>query len=830
MKIKNFILMVSMVLMSVATIFAQAPQGFTYQAVVRNSKGQLVSNTPVGVKISILQGSSSGVIVYSDEYRPQTNANGLFSIIIGSGMNSISIVDWTQGPYFLKSEVDPDGGNNYTITTVQQLLSVPYALHAQTAGSVAGGINYDSISNRPINISYFTNDAGYLTSYTETQVLSMNGDTLFLTGGSYVVLPTGFSGNYNDLTNKPTIPNKVSDLTNDAGYLTSYTESQVLSIGHDTLFLTGGSYVVLPTGFSGNYNDLTNKPTIPTVPTNVSSFTNDAGYLTSYTESQALYNVLSLGNAANSQIKNLTNPTDSLDAVNLRTVNSLITSNMTTIINRYDSIINNLNRIIDTMRQNSGIAVLPNLTTTAASNITSTSVVSGGNITNDGGATITACGVCWSTSQNPTINDNHTTTGATTGSFTCNITGLTAGTTYYVRAYATNSVGTAYGNQVSFTTTVNANLPTVITSNLSEITFTQLKLGGNVSDYGASAVTARGICWDTTPNPTISNSHTFDGIGSGTFTSEINNWIAGMTYYVRAYATNSAGTAYGNQVVFNAPSINNATNAYFSVSSITKVYFSPGNLQWSATNGSNTATTHTVAGNGIAAGTWRFAPTQGDTIGANNQNVSSTDSGWIDLFGWGTSGYNNKHPYMTSTPHTDYGNGPNNISGTYYDWGLYNVIYNPITNTTDASGMWRTLTKDEWVYLMNTRTTSSGVRYAKACVMGIDGLIIVPDNWSTSIYALQSTNTINVNYTINTIIDTNWINMENAGCVFLPATGYRYGTSVSDVGSIGYYWSATYSNNNSAYHLFFNSSALNLAAGNGLRGFGYAVRLVRSAQ
>ena len=189
MKIKNFILMVSMVLMSIATLFAQVPQGFTYQAVVRNSSGKLISNAAVGVKISILQGTSTGNEVYSDEFRPQTNANGLFSIIIGNGVNSLDIIDWAQGPYFLKSEIDPDGGNNYTISTVQQLLSVPYALHAQTAGSVAGGINYDSISNRPINISYFTNDAGYLTSYTETQILSISNDTIFLTGGSYVVLP-----------------------------------------------------------------------------------------------------------------------------------------------------------------------------------------------------------------------------------------------------------------------------------------------------------------------------------------------------------------------------------------------------------------------------------------------------------------------------------------------------------------------------------------------------------------------------------------------------------------------------------------------------------------
>ena len=119
----------------------------------------------------------------------------------------------------------------------------------------------------------------FLGSIIESQVLSIGHDTLFLTGGSYVVLPAGFSGNYNDLTNKPnlfsgnyndltnkptipTVPTNISSFTNDAGYLTSYTESQVLSIGHDTLFLTGGSFVVLPAGFSGSYNDLTNKPNL----------------------------------------------------------------------------------------------------------------------------------------------------------------------------------------------------------------------------------------------------------------------------------------------------------------------------------------------------------------------------------------------------------------------------------------------------------------------------------------------------------------------------------------------------------------------------------------
>ena len=268
----------------------------------------------------------------------------------------------------------------------------------------------------------------------------------------------------------------------------------------------------------------------------------------------------------------------------------------------------------------------------------------------------------------------------------------------------------------------------------------------------------------------------------------------------------------------------------FSVGENTKVYFSPGNLQWSAKNGGSTATTHAVAGGGTAAGTWRFAPNQWDTIGANNKNISSTYSGWIDLFGWGTSGYNNKYPYMTSTAPSDYGNESNNISGTNYDWGVYNAIYNPVTQTTDAPGTWRTLTKDEWFYLINTRVTSSCVRYAKAVVNGINGLIIVPDDWNTSVYALQSTNTAEAAFTTNNNISSDdWTNMENAGCVFLPAAGYRDETSVNTVGSSGRYWSATYSYSHGAYSLYFNSSSL-LPSYNSSRDYGRSVRLVRNVQ
>jgi uncharacterized protein (TIGR02145 family) len=193
---------------------------------------------------------------------------------------------------------------------------------------------------------------------------------------------------------------------------------------------------------------------------------------------------------------------------------------------------------------------MPTVATSLVSNITYTSASCGGTVYDDGGASITARGVCWGTSQNPTVSGNHTTNGTGTGNFTSNITGLTAGTTYYVRAYATNSVGTAYGLQINFTTP--ADLPTVTTGTISNVTTTTATCGGNVTSNGGVPVTARGVCWSTSQNPTISGNHTTNGSGTGSFTSNITGLSANTVYYVRAYATNSVGTAYGDQILFAA--------------------------------------------------------------------------------------------------------------------------------------------------------------------------------------------------------------------------------------------------------------------------------------
>jgi len=191
---------------------------------------------------------------------------------------------------------------------------------------------------------------------------------------------------------------------------------------------------------------------------------------------------------------------------------------------------------------------VPGVTTAAISNITATTASGGGNVTSDGGASVTSRGICWSTSPNPTIAGNYTTNGIGTGSFISSLTNLGVATTYYVRAYATNAAGTAYGNEVQFTTL--AQLPIVSTAAISNITATTASGGGNVTSDGGASVTSRGICWSTSPNPTIASNYTTNGIGTGSFNSSLTNLGVATTYYVRAYATNAAGTAYGNEVQF----------------------------------------------------------------------------------------------------------------------------------------------------------------------------------------------------------------------------------------------------------------------------------------
>lgn len=196
--------------------------------------------------------------------------------------------------------------------------------------------------------------------------------------------------------------------------------------------------------------------------------------------------------------------------------------------------------------------VPPTVLTAAVQAIAANSAASGGTVTEVGGSAVVRRGVCWSTLQLPTIDDPHTTDGRGTGEFSSQLTGLSVNTVYYVRAYATNSIGTAYGEQIEFRTADG--LATVITDSVISITATTATSGGEAMADGGFAITARGVCWSTAQQPTIMNNHTTDSLGLGTFTSRITGLEPGTTYYLRAYATNASGTAYGAQRTFSTQS------------------------------------------------------------------------------------------------------------------------------------------------------------------------------------------------------------------------------------------------------------------------------------
>ncbi len=204
---KLFSLIATIALLS--SIFAQSPEKMSYQAIIRNNSNNLVTSVPVGMKISILQGSAEGTVVYAETQSPESNANGLVSIEIGTGTTSddFSAIDWSSGPYYIKTETDPSGGANYTIIGTSQILSVPYALYSETAGNVFSG-SYIDLTNKPTTLAGYGISDGMNTSHAANGITSgliANWNTAFGWGdhdGLY--RPIGYVPTWNEVTGKPT--------------------------------------------------------------------------------------------------------------------------------------------------------------------------------------------------------------------------------------------------------------------------------------------------------------------------------------------------------------------------------------------------------------------------------------------------------------------------------------------------------------------------------------------------------------------------------------------------------------------------------------------------
>ena len=234
----------------------------------------------------------------------------------------------------------------------------------------------------------------------------------------------------------------------------------------------------------------------------------------------------------------------------------------------------------------------------------------------------------------------------------------------------------------------------------------------------------------------------------------------------------------------------------FSVSATKQVHFSQGNLQYQA-----------------STNTWRFAEHQYDYVGSDNRSISSTYSGWIDLFGWGTG----SNPTLSSSYPEDY--------GTFVDWGS-----NAIINGGNTTNLWRTLTSAEWEYLLNTRPGASS-KLGSGNINGVGGLIILPDSWTLPSECSFASGFAIINpyhypdWKHNSYTLAQWAQMEAAGAVFLPAAGRRKGTDFDNVGFHGYYWSSTPYSKNDAYHMYFSSYNL-IASINCSRSYGYPIRPV----
>lgn len=286
-----------------------------------------------------------------------------------------------------------------------------------------------------------------------------------------------------------------------------------------------------------------------------------------------------------------------------------------------------------------------------------------------------------------------------------------------------------------------------------------------------------------------------------------------------------------------------------------RVQFSPGNLQYKAISNS-----------------WRFAEHQYDYVGdggkmggnvpgSDNGLIDSAYEGWIDLFGWTTSGWHDENnadhlhfqPWSSSYEilagiRTGYGPSEDEdedvAAGTRYDWGVNNAIYNPRTEQMERAGTWRTLTSQEWRYLLENRSTKTDLRYAKAKVNGVKGLVIFPDEWDGS-FVFQNPNREKAClFEDNCLNDSDWTFCESNGCIFLPAAGHRQGTIAISVGSEGRYWSISryryngmmsdgnWDRKDVAFVHYFNESTLvpssiYLSNVRSYRYFGCSVRLVK---
>jgi uncharacterized protein (TIGR02145 family) len=483
--------------------FAQTPKTISYQGVARNATGQPIQNQSIKIKLSLLETAISSNSLYTETHTPTTTGQGLFALQIGSGTvlsGNYNSLNWSNGPKFVKTEIDPTGGDNFILSTTNPLNAVPFALFASsgTPGPQGPqGLKGDSGARGPIGPQGVP---GTLQPGTNP------GDIFYWSGSLWTYLPIGAEGQvlkvgssglpvWADASGGGNLPNGVTTTTVTPFAFTASSGGTILSDGGSAITARGVCW------------STTQNPTIAN-----SKTTNGLGIGTF---------------------------TSAITGLNLTTtyyVRAYATNSNGTVYGNQQ-----------TFTTRNGIPVL---TTTSISGILALSATGGGSITDDGGSAITARGICWATTQNPTIANNKTVDGSGQGTFVSSLSNLTANTVYYVKSYATNGVNTFYGNQLTFTTLNGI------------VVFKGAKNAGigdsifygidSIITNGGSVITSVGFCWGTSPNPTTSNNIVLSGFGisSSYLDGFITLFARNTNYFCRSFAVNSVGTFYGQQLTF----------------------------------------------------------------------------------------------------------------------------------------------------------------------------------------------------------------------------------------------------------------------------------------
>jgi hypothetical protein len=636
------------------TISAQAPQGFNYQATVRNNSGALIINKSVSFKFNIIPTSATARPVYSEIQTITTDDVGQVSLVIGRGTattGTFATIDWGTGTYFLGIELNT--GNGFIAMGTTQLLSVPYALYAKSSGSAmapgtangqilywngtawvtlapgANGTNLKLNNGLPV----WENSVGSIASGTAT------GQLLYWNGTAWVTLAPGTDGDVLRVSNGiPTFSKTIPKLMI-KDHLYSFESDNTIKLNVQSVLIDTGGDLISKKGIV--LSTTNNLPTIADDYLNYNTFANlfyvrgdyeayddvnfyeienlqpnTTYYIRTYAENEigmAYSNLftfitpstqpftISLSKPTITTIKgSSTNVQSTIQSVNNavpKTFDSgyVISKTPNPNINSSIKITNSLNSIftINDLEPNSTYYIKSYVThlngtsyseqsifTTLAPstpsfsnfNISSiTQTVTGVNCTidSDGGSTITQKGIVWSTSPNPTIALTTKSIYFPLGSFTpeqviyTNATELFPATTYYIRAFATNAIGTSYSKEIAFTTLPLSTPSSMQVFNPSTITATNANISVSIGSNGGSTITQKGLVWSTSTNPTIAlTTKNFDTSVNNSFFSSITGLSPSTTYYVRAFATNAIGTSYSKEIAFttSAPSIPVFTN------------------------------------------------------------------------------------------------------------------------------------------------------------------------------------------------------------------------------------------------------------------------------